>query len=246
MREINDIVYNDLGEMLDLRLPEGDFDTVFVYFHGGGLRSGDRTAGMLFSEYLTDRGIAVVSVEYRMYPGAKFPDYLEDCADAVAFIKEHINEYGNCNKIYVGGSSAGGYISMMLCFNPEYLGKHGIDPRDITGYIHDAGQPTGHFEVIKEKGYNSKDVVVDETAPIYFLGKHGVEASPMLFIVSDNDMTCRYEQTMLMIATMKHFGFDAEKISLSVQHGTHCHYINTSDENGVSILGRIVYEFINK
>lgn len=246
MREINDVKYNDLGELLDIRLPETDFDTVFVYFHGGGLKNGDRTAGMVFSEYLTERGIAVVSVEYRMYPGAKFPDYLEDCADAVAWTFEHIKEYGNCEKIYVGGSSAGGYISMMLCFDPKHLGKHGIKPTDITGYIHDAGQPTGHFEVIKEKGHDPRDVVIDETAPMYFLGKNGTDISPMFFIVSDNDMKCRYEQTLLMLATLNHFGYDQEKISLSVQHGTHCHYVNKLDGNGVSVFGKLIYEFINK
>lgn len=247
MREHEIIVYNEHNQRIQLRLPDGDFDTVFVYFHGGGLKTGDfRTTCKDCGEYLNSKNIAVASVEYRMYPSAKFPDYLEDCADAVAWVKEHIKEYGNCDKIYVGGSSAGGYISMMLCFNPKYLGKHGIKPTDITGYIHDAGQPTGHFEVIKEKGHDPRDVVIDETAPIYFLGKNGTDISPMFFIVSDNDMKCRYEQTMLMIATLKHFGYDEEKISLSVQHGTHCHYVGKLDENGISVFGKLIYEFINK
>ena len=31
----------------------------------------------------------------------------------------------------VGGSSAGGYISMMLYFNPEYYREAGVEPTQI-------------------------------------------------------------------------------------------------------------------
>lgn len=48
-----------------------------------------------------------------------------------------------------GGSSAGGYISQMLCFDKTWLSKHGIKATDISGFIHDAGQPTCHFNVLR-------------------------------------------------------------------------------------------------
>ena len=68
----------------------------------------------------------------------------------------------------------------------------------------------------------------------------------MHFVVSDNDMECRYEQTMLMLATLKHFGYDSEKIGFTLAHGKHCQIDKTSDENGNNILGVMLYEFISK
>ena len=41
---------------------------------------------------------------------------------------------------------------------------------DFAGFIHDAGQPTSHFNVLKELGKDSKRIIVDETAPMYFVG----------------------------------------------------------------------------
>ena len=66
------------------------------------------------------------------------------------------------------------------------------------------------------------------------------EYAPMLFVVSDNDMENRYEQTMLMLSTLRHFKYDQSKIALKVMSGTHCHYVDRY-ENG---LGSLVYEFI--
>jgi dipeptidyl aminopeptidase/acylaminoacyl peptidase len=179
-----------------------------------------------------------------MYPEAKFPDFIEDCAEAVAWLKANISKFGKCNKIFVGGSSAGGYLSMMLCFDDRYLGKFGIKPTDIDAYIHDAGQPTSHFNVLKELGKDDRRVIVDETAPLFFAGT-AKEYSPMLFIVSDNDMHCRYEQTMVMIKTLEHFGHK-ENVFVEVMHGSHCEYVWKKDENGNGVLGTIILSFLDK
>lgn len=240
-----DIEYKD-GLYIDLYLPDSEAFDVFVYFHGGGLCAGDRKGKEIkvFAPFLAQRGIAVASVEYRMYPTAKFPDFIEDGADAVAWIKNNICSYGKCKRLFVGGSSAGGYMSMMLCFNGEYLNKRGLNPTDIDGYIHDAGQPTSHFNVLKEMGKDSRRLIVDETAPMYFLGT-AEEYSPMLFIIADDDMFGRYEQTMLMISGMKHFGH-GDKVHLKLMHGKHCSYDYAVDEDGESTFGKVIEEFINK
>ena len=94
---------------------------------------------------------------------------------------------------------------MMLCFDRRYLDAVGVDPLEISGWVHDAGQPTAHFVVLKNSGFDSKRIIVDETAPLYFIGVEKSH-SPMHFIVSDNDMQNRYEQTLLLVSTLKHFG----------------------------------------
>lgn len=243
MKAITDICYcNEHKQYLDLYLPECESFPVFVYFHGGGLEAGDKGRQGVLYEYLTDHGIAVVAPNYRTYPDARYPDFLTDSAKAVAWVFENIDKYGNATEIYVGGSSAGGYISQMLCFDESWLCAHGIKSSDVYGYVHDAGQPTCHFNVLRERGIDRRRVIIDGSAPLYHVdGKHSYP--PMLIIVSDNDMENRYEQTLLLASTLKHFGH-AESVSLKIMHGKHCAYVRSKDETGDSVFGKLVLEFI--
>lgn len=248
MKRIENIAYVENphpSQYLDLYLPEKESFPLFVYFHGGGIESGDKQNEALVYQYLAEKGIASVTVNYKMYPEARYPEFLEDAASAVKWSFDHIGEYGNCKGIYVGGTSAGGYISMMLCFDNRWLGAHGIDPVEINGWVHDAGQPTAHYNVLREKGVDSRRVICDDTAPLYHVGEKN-NYSPMLFIVSDNDMQNRYEQTMLMQSTLRHFGHGEDVVSLKEMHGGHCEYVVKRDANGVSVFGKIVEEFIKK
>lgn len=241
MKSIFDLAYKE-NLYLDLHLPETEEFDLFIYFHGGGLSAGKRGGVEVFAQTLAERNIATATVEYRMYPDAKFPDFIVDCADSIRWLKDNISQYGKCKRLYVGGSSAGGYLSMMLCFDKRYLNAVGLEPTDIDAYIHDAGQPTSHFNVLKELGKDSKRIVVDETAPMYFVGTDETY-SPMLFIVSDNDMFGRYEQTMLMVKTLEHFGHK-ENVHTQIMHGSHCAYVRKADEDGEGILGKVILSFL--
>lgn len=245
MRKYQDIAYVENGaeaQKLDLWLPDSSSFPVFVFFHGGGMEAGDK-ADEAFLPELAEAGIGVVSANYRMYPGAKFPDFVEDAAATVDWTVKHIGEYGTAEKIFVGGSSAGGYLSQMLCFDRRYLDKYGIWGA-VDGYVLDAGQPTTHFNVLRERGVDSRRVIVDEAAPLFFIdGK--ADYPPLLVIVADNDMQGRYEQTMLLLATLKHFG-QGDKAELRVVSGSkHCEYHGWT-ENGRNAFGRMVQEFMEK
>ncbi|MBO5789909.1 MAG: alpha/beta hydrolase, partial [Clostridia bacterium] len=110
MKSRFNIVYSPNGQMLDLHTPESNSFPLFVYIHGGGIESGDKGDQTVFFEYLTSHGIGVASINYRMYPKAKYPDFLEDAAQAIAFLWKLKNTQGNVTSFFVGGSSAGGYI----------------------------------------------------------------------------------------------------------------------------------------
>ena len=69
----------------------------------------------------------------------------------------------------------------------------------------------------------------------------------MLFIVSDNDMKNRYEQTMLTVSTLSHFNYDMEKVKLRVvENSTHTSYVRKLDDNGDSVFGKVILDFIRK
>ena len=245
MKLIKNIFYTaaeDENRSLDLYLPDTDTFPIFVYFHGGGLVNGSKKGGVAYYEQLAKSGIEVATCNYRMYPAAKYPDFIVDAAAAVAWVKNHISEYGSCDKIFVGGSSAGGYLSMMLCFDPLWLSANRVKLSDIAGFIHDAGQPTVHFNVLKERGIDSKRVIIDTAAPLFHIG-NGAKYPPMLVIVSDNDMKNRYEQTMLLLSTLDHFGC-GDLATLKVMHGTHTAYGKIFNEDGTNVFANIVEEYI--
>ncbi len=234
------------SQKLDLYLPDGEVSDLFIYFHGGGLEAGDKSANSeeppkylfpLAEKY----GKAVISANYRMYPTAVFPEFLKDAAQAVAWAKEHITEYKNIRRIFVGGSSAGAWLTVMLAFASEYLGNFGIKTTDIDGYIIDSAQMTTHFNVLRERGLDTKRIMVDDAAPVYYIDEN-TPFPNILVMVSDHDMACRYEQNMMFLKTLEMFGCPKEKVSFQLMEGyRHCEYLNSAE-----VLPDIVNKFMER
>ena len=169
--------------------------------------------------------------------------FVGDAAQAVAWANEYMRKELGGERLYIGGSSAGGYLSMMLCFDKRYLERVGLDNSKVAGYFHDAGQPTAHFNVLKYADIDPRRIIVDETAPLYYVGLEK-EYPPMRFVVSDNDMKNRYEQTMLMLSTLSHFGY--QNFDHIVMHGKHCEYCGKIDNDGESVFGQMIYDFVKR
>ena len=248
MKIIEDIFYTKTQspfQSLDLYLPDTESFPVVIYFHYGGFTGGDKK-GYKFIPYLVERGVAVISANYRLYPEAVFPDFIRDGAMAVAWAKKHMPEYGDITGYFVGGSSAGGYLSMLLCFDKKYLGIHKIDPDEITGFIMDAGQPTTHFNVLVESGFDKRRVVIDESAPIYHITDTR-NYPPMQIVVAENDLRNRNEQNALLVSTLKHFGCPEERIDYRVMPGyKHVGYVKHITEDNKSVFADVVYDFVCK
>ena len=167
-REFKDIEYGFFPrQKLNIYLPDKDEFDVFIFFHGGGIEGGCKEKSpdekFDFVSTVLDSGIAVVTANYRLYPDAVYPDFIRDAASVVAWVNKNIDKYGKCKKIFVGGISAGAYISMMLCFDKRFLAVHKIDISTLGGFVFDAGQPTAHFNVLREKGIDPKRVIIDDT-----------------------------------------------------------------------------------
>lgn len=235
-------------QKMDIYFPETKEFPVFIYFHGGGFVNGSKEGPGIeaMARFFTKRGIAFCPANYRMYPTARYPDFLWDGAAATVWLKKNLPEMGGNGKIFVGGSSAGGYLSMMLCFDKRYFGLFDMKPTDITAYLHDAGQPTTHFNVARERGFDRRRVMIDEAAPIYYVGE-AAEYAPMLFTEATRDLVNRKEQTDLLFSTLSHFGYDMEKIErYTFEDTTHTSYIPEVDEDGESRYGKVAYEFMKK
>jgi acetyl esterase/lipase len=113
---------------------------VIVFFYGGSWDSGGRDEYLFVAEALTSRGFIAVVPDYRLYPDVKFPDFIDDAAQAFVWTKTHISRYGgDANRIYVMGHSAGAHLAAMLTYDQTFLARAGGSYRDISGMIGLAG-----------------------------------------------------------------------------------------------------------
>jgi acetyl esterase/lipase len=83
------------------------------WIHGGGMVLGTVDSDDVYCRRLvTDLGIAVVSVQYRLAPEHPFPVPLEDCYAGLALAAERAAELGiDPDRLAVGGASAGGGLA---------------------------------------------------------------------------------------------------------------------------------------
>ena len=65
-----------------------------VFFYGGGWDSGRREMYRFAGTALAARGFAVVIPDYRVYPEARFPTFLEDAAQAVRWTIDNVATHG--------------------------------------------------------------------------------------------------------------------------------------------------------
>ena len=98
------------------RLVPREHAPVIVYVHGGGWVIGDkREQGKPMMFELVARGWVCVTVNYRLSPRATWPEHVVDCKRALAWVKEHIAEYGGDPEfVAVSGGSAGGHLCAHL------------------------------------------------------------------------------------------------------------------------------------
>jgi len=113
---------------------------VIVFFYGGNWVSGKREDYAFVGQALAKRGFVVVVPDYRLYPEARYPDFLDDAAQAVAWTEREIGNYGGDPKrVFVMGHSAGAYNAAMLALDARWLGKQGVKPESLRGWIGLAG-----------------------------------------------------------------------------------------------------------
>ena len=188
---------------LDIYYPDNEKEfTTIVWFHGGGLTGGNKE----LPDFLKNKGMCIVGVNYRLSPVVEAPSYIEDAAAAVAWVFNNIEYYGgDSSKIFISGHSAGGYLAMMIGLDKNYLFEHNIDANNIAGLIPLSGQTITHFNIRENMGMKDKQPLVDKFAPLFHVRN---DAPPLLLITGDREleMLGRYEENAYLARMMKVVG----------------------------------------
>lgn len=137
-----DLSYGDQPRnSLDVYLPAKPAGApLLVFFHGGGWNSGDKSEYKFVGAALAELGYVAVLPNYRLYPQVKFPVFMQDAAQAVAWIRGHAASWGgDAQRLYLLGHSAGAQIAVMLALNTQYLAEAGMQANDLCGVVGLAG-----------------------------------------------------------------------------------------------------------
>jgi acetyl esterase/lipase len=141
-----DIGYGtDPAHQLDVYRPADPAATatprpVVVFLHGGGWVSGSKNQYRFVAEALVSRGYVAVLPAYRLHPKAEFPTFVEDAAQALAWVHRNASTIGgDPERVFLMGHSAGAHIGSLLTFDEHYVAAAGGNQRWIRGFVGLAG-----------------------------------------------------------------------------------------------------------
>ncbi|HEY0062305.1 MAG TPA: alpha/beta hydrolase [Telluria sp.] len=159
---------------------------VVVFFFGGNWTTGERESYAFVGRALASRGYVVVIPDYRLYPEVRYPDFLDDSAQAVAWTAREISRYGGDPKrLFVMGHSAGAYNAAMVALAPKYLARQGMQNTALRGWIGMAGP----YDFIPIENPTTRPVfhfpdTPPDSQPIKHVSK---ETPPALLIAANKD-----------------------------------------------------------
>jgi acetyl esterase/lipase len=220
VERVRDLVYHREGRQalrLDVyrRRDQPRRCPTLLQIHGGAWIVGSKNEqGLPLMIHLAARGWVCVAANYRLAPGATFPDPLVDLKRAIAWIRRHGPEYGaDPDFLVVTGGSAGGHLAALVALTPnapEYQpGFEDVDTA-VAGCVafygvYDFTDAAGNWphrglerllerRVIKAPLAAARPVW-ERASPIYHVGPH---APPFFVIHGDRD-------TMVPVAEARRF-----------------------------------------
>ena len=110
-------------------------EPVAVFFYGGSWDSGRRGDYAWAGRAIAAQGFLTMVPDYRLYPEVTFPDFLDDCAEAVRWTVDNAAALGgDPRRVVLVGHSAGAYNAAMLALDPRYLTAVGTDPKVVRAF----------------------------------------------------------------------------------------------------------------
>ena len=110
-----------------------------IFIHGGGWRNGDKAQGLWRSLPLVfaEKGYVCASLNYRLLGEAGFPACIEDCKNAVRWLRAHAYHYDiDPTRIGAFGISAGGHLVSMLGLTSGVVELEGDGPnQDVSSGV---------------------------------------------------------------------------------------------------------------
>lgn len=206
------VAFGNHGQRLDIWAPDpapaGPLPVV-IFWYGGGWVKGDRASYAFAGRALAREGFLVVIPDYRKVPQVRFPAFLDDAAEAVAWTQANIARHGgDPARLAFMGHSAGAYQAVMLALDSERLVAAGADPASVRAAVGLSG-PYDFYPFDKKRSIDAMShwPRPAETQPITFAR---ADAPPLLLVTSEGDETVRPKNANNLGARLRALGAPVE------------------------------------
>jgi acetyl esterase/lipase len=161
---------------------------VVVNLHGGGWSQGTLDGSDWACTHVArDARAVVVSVEYRLAPGAPYPAGLRDCFDATAWCAAHAEELGaDGTRLAVMGDSAGGNLAAVVCHMARDAGGPAIAHQALVYPATDLQLESPSLATERDAPFLSQADI--DTYLRHYLGPDGDPADPYLSPLRAEDL----------------------------------------------------------
>lgn len=184
---------------LDVYAPADAHDLpVVVFFYGGSWQDGKRQWYRWMGETLARHGLVVAVPDYRKYPDVHMDGFMSDATRAVGWVHDHAGDYGgDPDTLFLMGHSAGAHIGALLATDGHWLGRIGMQPRQLAGFIGAAGP----YDFLPLKDPAFKDMfgptqhAREQSQPVHFVDG---DEPPMLLLQGTDDDYVSVENTRSM------------------------------------------------
>ena len=207
-----DLAYGpESRQQLDVYVPDApaaEPRTVIVFIHGGSWETGSKGAYRFVGSSLAEQGFIAVLPSYRLSPAVRFPVFVEDAAQAVAWTLRNIDRYGgNPHRVFVMGHSAGAHIALLLTLDRHYLAATGVSADDLRGVIGLSGPYD--FKIDSDLLRSVFGAAPDprQAQPVRFVRG---DAPPLLLIHGTADKICWDEHSIRLTERIRAAGGSAE------------------------------------
>lgn len=165
-----DLAYGpDPAQRMDVYLPHHATGPVVFMVHGGAWMVGDKTADAVVKNkvsWLLPQGIILVSVNYRLSPGADPLQQANDVAQALAFAQSKADAWrGDSDRFVLMGHSAGAHLVALLAADPTIATRQGA--REWLGAVALDSAAFDVVEIMRTRHYRFYDKVF-KTDPDYW------------------------------------------------------------------------------
>src|SRR5271157_1537399 len=96
---------------------------LFVFIHGGYWQRNEKETFAFIAEGPRAHGIDVALVGYTLAPEARLSQIVEEIRQALTFLAARADDFGfDAGALFVGGWSAGGHLTAVVCDHPAVRG----------------------------------------------------------------------------------------------------------------------------
>ena len=208
---------------------------VAVYIHGGGWVEGNKVADAYYKgvrPLLLAKGVAVVTIDYRLAPKHRFPTQMHDVTYAIRYLRSQARQLRiDPGRIAVFGTSAGGHLAALLGTADKAAGFEGGALPGVSSRVSAVVSIAGPADLTASTFPPATRVAIQKTfgaggppaAPALAAASPVTHASagdpPFLLVHGTADEVIPYSQSVELARKLKSVGVAAELVSVS--GGTH-------------------------